>query len=59
MTLQNVNITQLSKGTGINYPTLHNLINREDLGTTQLITLNKVAVFLQVNIDDLYTLREV
>ena len=59
MQLKNISIMQLSKGTNINYPSIHNLVNREDLGMTQLATLNKVAVFLNVSVDKLYTFKDV
>lgn len=51
---KNVSIRQLAIGTNRNYANVHELVNREDLGTTQLGTLIEVARFLGVDIAELY-----
>lgn len=49
-----ISLFKLSKGTDITYSTIYTLAHREDLGSTSLQTLAKVASYLKVEIEDLY-----
>ena len=50
-----VSILKLSEEIGLTYASTHALVNREDLGTTQFENLKNIAMFLEVDIDSLYT----
>lgn len=43
----------------MDYKTAHNLANREDLSTTQLGTLKKVADYLEVSIEEMYEEKDI
>lgn len=49
-----LSILKLSKIMDINYATMHSIVNRPDLGTTQAKTLLAVAETLDVDIEDLW-----
>jgi len=51
---KNLSILKLSKIMDINYATMHSIVNRKDLGTTQAKTLVAVAKTLNVDIEDLW-----
>lgn len=51
---KNMSILKLSKIMDMNYATMHSIVNRPDLGTTQAKTLLTVAKTLEVNITDLW-----
>lgn len=64
----NINILLQKKGISIrkmaielkmDYKTAHNLANREDLSTTQLGTLKKVADYLEVSIEEMYEEKDI
>ena len=52
-----VSIRQLSFGINMDYSNTHDLVRRESLDKTHPSTLLKVAEFLDVDIDDLYSRR--
>ncbi len=56
--IKRMSINELSKLIEKDYPTTHALVNREDLGTTQLDTLVKVSNVLDVDIETLYSEKE-
>ncbi len=53
-----VSIRRLSKELDLSYSLAHDIVNRADLGATQLGTLVKIADYLKVGISDLYLLLE-
>lgn len=50
----NKSINEMATDLGMYYNTAHTLVNREDLSTTPIGTLEKVAEYLGVEITDLY-----
>ena len=51
---QEMSILKLSERANLSYKATHDLVNREDLGTTQMYVLRKVAEVLNVDIKKLY-----
>lgn len=51
---QGLSISELQRRIGKSYPYTHELVNRQDLGYTQLDTLVRVSKALEVDIQDLY-----
>ena len=51
---KNISIRQLSKDLDFSYSFAHNLVNRDSLEATQLGTIIKIAVYLDVSIEKLY-----
>lgn len=49
-----ISINKMAIELNISYAGLHRLINREDLSTTPLGTLNNIANYLGVEVRDLY-----
>lgn len=57
LTKRGLSIRKMSIDLGMDYSATHKLVNREDLGTTQLITVINVAEYLGVSIEELYKIK--
>jgi DNA-binding Xre family transcriptional regulator len=51
---RDISINKFATDLGMYYKTAHELVNREDLSDTKVGTLQKVAEYLKVKIEDLY-----
>lgn len=51
---QDLSINKMATDLGMAYKVAHDLVNRDDLSTTQFGTLLKVADYLNVSIEELY-----
>lgn len=49
-----VSIRQLSKAIDMDYSNTYNLVHRKDLDNTRVITLVKIASFLDTNVEELW-----
>ena len=51
---RNISIRKMSMDLGLEYSYAHDLVNRKSLSTTHLATLDKMAKYLDIKIEELY-----
>lgn len=52
---KNISIRKMGRDLGLDYSYVYNLVHRESLATVQLATVVKIAGYLKVKIEDLYS----
>ena len=52
---KNISIKKMARDVGLDYSLAHDLVNRENLSYTRVGTLKKVADYLDVSIDELFS----
>lgn len=56
---RNISVRKMAMDLNMDYSMAHSLVNRKSLMHTQLITLVKIATYLDIDLEELFSLKPV